>query len=144
MARSRSAELHLLVLVGRYPLQPAERGDHRQQQMQFGMLGHSGLDEQGGDSRIEARGQPVDGHRPHVLLELGRVLVAGGERMPVGNEEIAFVLVLQLDPVLQRAVIIAEVQHAGRPHAGQYSPILYGSAHAGAPNSTLMTRPMSR
>jgi hypothetical protein len=39
-------QLFLLILVGRHALQPAERRHHRQQQMQFGMLGHLRLDEQ--------------------------------------------------------------------------------------------------
>ena len=33
-------EFFLLVLVGRHPFQPAQRGDHRQQQVQFGVLRH--------------------------------------------------------------------------------------------------------
>ena len=137
-------KLRLLILVGRHALQPAERGDHRQQQMQLGMLGHARLDEQRRDARVQARRQPVDRHRPDVLLELRGVLVAGRERMPVGDEEIAFVLVLQLDPVLQRAVVVAQMQHAGRAHTGQHAPILNGPAHARALNNTLITRPTSR
>ena len=39
-------ELLLLVLVARHALEPAERGDHRQQQVQLGVLGHVRLDEQ--------------------------------------------------------------------------------------------------
>ena len=38
-------ELLLLILVGRHALQPAERRDHRQQQVQLGVLGHARLDE---------------------------------------------------------------------------------------------------
>ena len=48
-------KLFLLVLVRRHALQPAQRRDHRQQQMQFGMFRHPGLDEQGGACRIDAR-----------------------------------------------------------------------------------------
>src|ERR1700691_633284 len=107
------------------------------------MLGHFGLDEQRGDARIQACGQPIDGHGPDILFELGRVLITRGERMPVGDEEVALVLVLQLDPILQRAVIVPEVQQPARPHSGKNSAILYRSAHAGDPN-TLMTRPMTR
>jgi hypothetical protein len=65
------------------------------------------LNEQRGDAGIEAGCQPIDGHRPDIFLELRRVLEARGERMPVGDEEKAFVLVLQLDPILERAVVIA-------------------------------------
>lgn len=44
-----------------------------------------------------------------------------GERMPVSHEEKAFVLVLELDPVLQYAVIVAEMQAARGAHAGENS-----------------------
>ena len=135
MLKIAVGQLRLLILVGGHPLQPAERRDHRQQQMQFRVLGHFGLDEQRGDAGIQARGQPVDGHGPDVLLELRGVLIAGGQRVPIGNEEIAFVLVLQLDPILQRAVKIAQVQLAGRPHAGEHAAILNGPAHAEAPST---------
>ena len=84
--------------------------------MQLGVLGHMRLHEQRRDARVQARGQVVDEHLPDVFLQLRGVLVAGGERVPVRDEEIALVLVLQLDPVAQRAVIVAEVQRAGRPH----------------------------
>ena len=41
-----------------------------------------------------------------------------GQRVPVGDEEQALELVLQPDPVLEHAVIMAEMQRAGRTHAG--------------------------
>ena len=85
--------------------------------MQLGVLGHVRLHEQRRNPGIEARGEPVDQHLANVLLQLRRVLVAGGERVPVGDEEVALVLVLQLDPVAQRAVKIAQMQRPGRPHA---------------------------
>ena len=53
-------ELLLLVLVARHTLEPAQRSDHREQQMQLGVLGHVGLYEQGCDARIQPGGQPVD------------------------------------------------------------------------------------
>ena len=117
-------QLLLLILVRGHPLEPSERRDHRQQQMQFGVFGYARLDEQGRDARIQARREPVDGHRPHKLLQLRGVVVAGGQRVPVSDEEKAFILVLQLDPVLQRAMIIAEVQLPGRAHAGEHPPVL--------------------
>ena len=82
--------------------------------MQFRVLRHFRLDEQRGDARIQSRGQPIDHHAPGIFLEFGGVLIAGGQRMPVGDEEITFVLILQLDPILQRTVIIAQMQLPGR------------------------------
>src|SRR5258706_7289510 len=39
--------------------------------------------------------------------------------MPVGGEEKARHFILQLDPVFQGAVIVADVQRTGRAHAGE-------------------------
>jgi hypothetical protein len=50
-----------------------------------------------------------------------RVVVLGGQRVPVGDEEEAGILVLQPDPVLQHAVVVAEMQAAGRAHPGEDS-----------------------
>ncbi len=115
-------EFLLLVLIARDTLEPAERSHHRQQQVQLGVLGHMRLDEQRGDARVQASGQPVDEHIPDVFLEPRGVIVAGREHVPVGDEEEALVLVLQLHPVTQRAVIVAQMQTAGRAHAGQHAP----------------------
>src|SRR5262245_65998763 len=60
------------------------------------------------------------------------VLVAGGEHVPVGDEEEALVLILQLDPVTQRAMPVAEVQRAGRTHAGKDAPRRRGRTHVRA------------
>ena len=81
------------------------------------------------DARIEARRQPVDEHLLDEFRQLLGVFVARGQRVPVGDEEIALVLVLQLDPVLERAVIVAEMQLAGRPHSGKNSFGLRMTAH---------------
>ena len=68
---------------------------------------------------VQSRSEPVDQHIADVLLQARGVLVAGRERVPVGDEEVALVLVLQLDPVAQRAVIVAQVQRARGTHARQ-------------------------
>src|SRR2546429_7400759 len=115
-------QLLLLILVTGYALAPAERRDHRQQQVQLRVLGHVRLDEQRRDPGIEAGRQPVDEHLVHVLLQVRGLVVAGREHVPVGHEEEALVLVLQLHPVAQRAVIVAEVQPPGGSHARQDAP----------------------
>src|SRR5260370_7715003 len=105
------------------------------------MFRHLRVNEQRGDAGIEARRQPVDGHRPDVLLELRGILIARGERMPIGDEEKAFVLVLQFDPILESAVVVAQMQLARGPHAGQHASVLYRTAHAGDPNKALIIPP---
>ncbi len=86
--------------------------------MQFGMFRHARLDEQRGLRRVDAGGQPVDDHVPHVLLDDLRGVVVRGQRVPVGHEEQALVLVLHLHPVLQYAVVMPQVQTARGAHSG--------------------------
>jgi phosphoribosylglycinamide formyltransferase 1 len=50
-----------------------------------------------------------------------RLFVVRGQRVPVGDEVEAVVLVLQPHPVLQRAVVVAQVHGAGGAHAGENS-----------------------
>ena len=92
------------------------------------MLRHARLDEERGLRRIDAGGEPVDEHVPHGLLDDAGILVVRGERVPVGDEEEARILVLQLDPVLERAVVVAEVHRAGGAHAGKYAILEHGSS----------------
>ena len=73
------------------------------------MLRHARLHEQCRHARIESGGEPVDRHFADRLRYAGRVFVAGGERMPVRYEEIALVLILQLYPVAQRAVVVTQM-----------------------------------
>ncbi len=70
---------------------------------------------------IEAGGEVVEDHLKRVLLHHARVGVVGGQRVPVGDEEEAVVLVLQVDPVAQGADVVAEVQLAGGSHAAQHA-----------------------
>ena len=51
-----------------------------------------------------------------VTRELRGIGIFAGERMPIGHEVEAVVLVLQADPVTQRAHQVAEVELAGRAH----------------------------
>src|SRR5882762_412111 len=108
------------------------------------MLGDLGLDEQRCDAGVEADRQPIDGHRPHIVLELRGVLVSRRECVPIGDEEVALVLVLQFDPILERAMVVAEMQQSAGAHAGEDSSILDGTAHADEPSSAAMTRPIIR
>src|SRR6266480_2975844 len=61
-------------------------------------------------------------HQDIGALQLRGLVVAGRQHVPVGDEEEALVLVLKLHPVAQRAVIVAEMQPPGGPHAGQHAP----------------------
>ena len=111
-------QFFLLILVGRHAFQPAQRGDHGQQQIQFGMFRHARLDEQRGLRRIDARRQPVDDHVPHALLDDLRRIVVRGQRVPVGHKEQALVLVLHFHPILQHTMVMPQVQTARGAHSG--------------------------
>ena len=57
-----------------------------------------------------------------LALLLGMIAPVGWlERVPVGREIKAFVLLLQPHPVLERAVVVPEMHASGRPHARQYA-----------------------
>ena len=88
------------------------------------------LDEERGFLGVDAGGQPVDDHVIDITLDAVAVLpvlVLGGQGMPVGNEEEAVVRALQANPVFQRAVVVAQVQSAGRAHARKHARARSGS-----------------
>ena len=64
-------------------------------------------------------GEPVGGDVDHALADLVRLVGAGRERVLVGDEEVAVVLVLQRQPVLDAADVVAEVQLSGGRVAGE-------------------------
>ena len=66
-------------------------------------------------------GQPIDHHVPAGLLDTLRIIVIGRQRVPVSNEEQTGVFPLQLDPVLQHAVVVAKMERTGGAHAGKDS-----------------------
>lgn len=61
-------QLVLLILVTRHALQPPQRRDHRQQQVQFSVLRHTRLNKQRGRPWIDAHRQPVNNHVDDILL----------------------------------------------------------------------------
>ena len=81
------------------------------------------------DARVQAGRQPVDEHLVDEFRELLGVFVARGQGVPVGDEEIALVLVLEIDPVLERAMVVAKMQLTRRPHPGKNSFGLRMTAH---------------
>ncbi len=83
------------------------------------MLRHLGLDEQRRLIRIDTGGQPVDDHVPGCLFDILRIVVMRRQRMPVRDKEQAGILMLELGPVLEHTMVMAEVQEPGRAHAGK-------------------------
>ena len=66
---------------------------------------------------IETCGQIIDHDLQRVLLDVSRVGVIRGKRVPVGDKEKAVVIVLQAHPVAQSTDIVSQVHFAGRAHA---------------------------
>src|SRR6476660_9693712 len=91
------------------------------------MLGNLTLMEHDVLFRIDAAGKKRGGDLTGRLRQLGRVL-PHRDRVQIDHAVDAVVLVLQRDKLHERAEIIAEVQIAGRLHAGKY-PLL--ERHAG-------------
>ena len=113
--------LFLFFLVGRVSFQPRERRYHREQEMQDGMFRDPRLDEHRGFGRVDARGQPVDQELVDELTDAAGVGIVRRERVPIRDEEITLVLVLQAFPILQRAEIVAEMEQPARLHAAEDS-----------------------
>jgi len=109
-------DLLLLLLVGRDALEPRRRRDHRQQQVQLGVLRHQRLDEQRALLRVDAGGDPVGDVVDAVGHDVRRVGVLARQRVPIGHEVEAVEPILELDPVAQRADQVPEMELSRRAH----------------------------
>ena len=91
--------------------------------MEFGVFGDLGLEEDCGFGWVEARGQEIDRDLEGVFGYGGGVGVIAREGVPVGYEVEAFVggIGLELDPVLEGAEVVADVETSGGAHAGDDS-----------------------
>ena len=83
------------------------------------MLGDVGLDEDGATFGVEAGGEEVEGDIADVLAEGRGIGVVGGEGVEIRYEEEAIVLILELDPVVKRAHVVAEVKAARGTHSAE-------------------------
>src|SRR5690625_594790 len=90
------------------------------------MLFYPRLQEDSGLRRVDTAGQPVNDQLPDAIRKHRALIVVGGQRMPVSNEEKAFMLLLQFDPILQHAMVMPQVQTTGRTHARQNTALGLG------------------
>ena len=93
------------------------------------MLGNTRLDEKWRGSRVNPGGEPVYDHLPDVIFNNLRVFIVGRECMPVSDEKITLIFVLQLDPVLENTVIVTEMQPTGGAHATQHTFLCFDLTH---------------
>ena len=131
---SRSWQLRLLFLEGRYPFQPAQGGHHAQQQVEFGNFLDGRLQVYHASFRVDAHGQQVKEHLAYVAFDIAHVLVCGGQRVPVDDGIEALAGFLQLHPALQRSFPMAEMGRAGRADAAHD----HLGVHATAPAFIMM------
>jgi hypothetical protein len=85
------------------------------------VLGHQGLHKEDAALRVQARRQPIERNILRVLAQVRGVSVIGGQGVPIGDKKVAVVIVLQADPVVKGAHVVAEMQFAGRAHAAQHT-----------------------
>ena len=85
-------ELLDLLLVGRHALQPRNRRDHLQQQVQLGVLGHHRLHEDRAPLGVDAGANPVGDVVDRAVDDVAGVGEVAGERVPVGDEVEAVVV----------------------------------------------------
>src|SRR5882672_604405 len=69
--------------------------------------------------RIKAGGQEIQDNFQSAVGKARGVIVVRGKSVPIGDKEKAVVRILELDPVLQRANVVAEMQLAGGAHAAE-------------------------
>ncbi len=62
----------------------------------------------------------------HVVLDHLRGVVMGRQCMPVGDEKQALIFVLQVQPVFQHTVVVAQMKAPGGAHAGENTVGVHG------------------
>ena len=119
MWRSLSFDVFEGFFVGGDAFEPAERGDHGEEEVEFGVFADEGLLEDDGFFGVEAGGEIVGGDFDGVLGDGAGVGVVAGEGVPVGDEveAVEFGIGLEADPVFEGAEVVADVQAAGGAHA---------------------------
>ena len=131
-----------LLLERRDALEPRLAHQHREQQVQLGVLLHLGLDEEDALLRVEPGPEPVEHHVVDVVLQPRGVLVAGREHVPVGDHVVvAPAVVLQPHPVLERADVVAQVHAPGGAHAREDAARLRRRRGGNAVHGRLPARP---
>src|SRR5205085_948543 len=103
-----------------HPVQPAERGQTAEQPSQLGMGADRALIEDDAALGVDPGGDIGGCDLAGRLAQFVGVL-RQGQRVQIDDAEDAFVIVLQRDPVADRAEIVAEMQIAGRLDARKNS-----------------------
>ena len=89
-----------------------EAGEAREHPREFGVLGYVGLHEQGGLLRVDPESEELGGTPDGAGAQFLGILV-DGDGVEVRDEVERLELVLQVDPLLQRTQVIAQVVGVG-------------------------------
>ncbi len=121
----------LLLELG-HAVEPAEPRHAIEDPGELGMAGYLALIEHDVLGRIDARGDEGRGHLAGVLAQLVRVL-EHGDGVQIDHAIEAVVLVLERHEFGDGAEIVAEMEIAGRLHAGEDAGVGFGLLHGLAP-----------
>lgn len=114
--RAEALLLHLLLDSG-VATQPGDGHEVQVVDGELGKLRDPGLDDDGGGRRIDPDREIVESHLEHVPSHQLGLLGVVGQRLYVGDQHVRRVRSLELDPILERADVVTEVQGAGGPVA---------------------------
>ena len=110
-----------LALESRVAFEHPERSDEAEQHRQFSEFRDVALDHERRSFGVEADRQPVERDLQHRITDQVDVVEVVAKRLVVGDQEVALVLVLQFDPVVQCADVVTDMQRAGGPDTGKNS-----------------------
>ena len=96
------------------------RGVTREHPGEFGVGGHGGLHHDGAIGGIDAGGKIEGGNLADFRAQLGRILI-DCDGVQIHDAENTLVVVLDADPILESAQVIADVKVAGGLHSGEDS-----------------------
>ena len=85
------------------------------------MIVHLTLQKQYAFLWIKPGAKPIENHFIYISADLARVRIIRRQRVPVGDEEKALVAILELDPVGQRAHVVAKMKFSRGAHAAEYT-----------------------
>ena len=109
------------LLVRGHALEPRDRRDHREEQVELRVLGHERLHEDRAPLRIEARAEPVGRHLERVRRDLALGGYLRRQGVPVGHEVEAVEVGLEAHPVVEGPEVVPEVEAARRPHPREHA-----------------------
>src|SRR5262249_51835851 len=118
--RLNKPQLSRLLFYRGVPHQPGCGGDHRKDQVQFGVLFYIGLTKNDGPLRIQTDAEPIDHHFFRALTDCAGADVASCQRMPVRHEEKTAIIRLQTNPIGQRTVQMAKMQFSSWTKSTHY------------------------